>query len=215
MAKAVKASIKQDRAEYVIGQPQRLANAVALGFNPALHRSIKPLKRTSKGADLLLKDVRGNHTQNKTNRGAAMKEHLAVRGRGIMMPYRDLVERSRNRSCDDQTHELSTKAVVGAVDFRCKAANAPAGKAPGPKEIQPEVFRFAAAEMRRLWDPIGVEATLSCDIPLGWQGGDNAMITKSPLAPKQDLDNQREVLLAGQEPKITAGVLRARLCDSL
>ena len=97
--------------------------------------------------------------------------------------------------------KLSAEAVVGIVDTRCRIAKAPSGKAFGPGKVPADVFKIAPEQISRLFDSIGVEATLSRDVPIQWQGGDVHMLVKSWAAWLQSLLNRREILLADQEPK--------------
>ena len=46
---------------------------------------------------MLLKDMHGRNTLDKSDEGKAVMQYMAVRGRGQMMSYADLVNRARNR----------------------------------------------------------------------------------------------------------------------
>ena len=105
--------------------------------------------------------------------------------------------------------------MVGALDLRIKAAKAPSRKAMGPTGIPAEMFGFAAEELTRIWDLAVVEFTLSVNVPIQFQGGDNAMLVKAANKSAQDLSNLSEILLANQEPKILGSVMRDRFASSL
>ena len=114
----------------------------------------------------------------------------------------------------DRDYALDCAAVAGAVDFRCAAARSPFDKADGPQAVLACVHKFVVAEMCRLWDPVTVEACFSLEVPLFWQGGDNAMIPKAKKV-SQELPDQREIMLVDPEPKITGAVLRRRMCPDI
>ena len=126
-----------------------------------------------------------------------MKEYLLVRGRGQLMPYADLVGKARARQRVEVEGELDCKALVGAVDLRPKAATATIGKTHGPRLVPPEVFKAAPSDMIRLLDPISVEATITADVPLGFQGGDSCVLLENPLKSHQSQENQRSIYVGG------------------
>ena len=132
-----------------------------------------------------------------------------------MRSFTDHVERARVPRCTSSRVALSEHAVVGAIDFRMAAAHAKTGKGMGPAGVPSDIFSFAQEELTRIWDPVVVEATLSLDLPIQDQGGDNFMLIKSPLKPAQSLANRREILLANQEPKLAGGIVRKRVTKLL
>ena len=92
-------------------------------------------------------------------------------GRGRLVAYEELTNEVRNRNRMGGGYELDADAVVGILDLRLKAAACPAGKAHGASGIPADAHKAAPTEMARLLVPVSVEATLSADAPLFWQGG--------------------------------------------
>ena len=78
-----------------------------------------------------------------------------------------------------------------------------------------DVFKIALEQVTRLFDLIGVGATLSRDVPIHWQVADVHMLVKSWAASPQSLVNRREILLADQKPKSIGATLRHRLVRTL
>ena len=130
--------------------------------------------------------------------GEAIKSFLAIRGRGSMMSYADIVNKSRARRRELWYGPLSCQAVVGVVDTRRRAAATNPAKSHGPGNAAPAIFFAVPAEAALLMDPVSVEATLSLDVPMSCQGGDAAMLLKGPLKTLQALDNQRHICLSNQ-----------------
>ena len=188
--------------------------AADYGLRPAFHRSIRPIKRKGGKSQLLLHDHAGRQTTDKSDEAMAIKQCLAIRGRGELMAFSELVERARVRSRDFD-YELECEAVVGIVDTRRRAAVCHADKAHGPGGLPSKPFRAAPSEMTRLTDPVAVEDTLTGEVPLGWQGGDNTMLLKSAIKGLQCLTNQRSILLADCNPKIVGGEIRGRMSVAL
>ena len=164
---------------------------------------------------MLLKDMHGRNTVDKADGGNAVKQYMAVRGRGQLMSYADLVNRARSRRRSDIGGKLDCYAVVGAIDLKRRGTVVKCGKSHGPANLPSDVTKAATAEIVRLIDPIAIEATLAADVPIDWQGGDNCMLDKGGLVDAQALDNQRSIMLANQEPKLAGGELRSRLAPQL
>ena len=87
-----------------------------------MHRKIKPIKKAKSSKRLLLKNADGNVTASKAEEGQAIKEYLAVRGKGELMAYADLLNRSRQGSKILWRGNLNPAAVVGALDLRKRSA---------------------------------------------------------------------------------------------
>lgn len=145
----------------------------------------------------------------------AIKQHLLERGRGTHMSFQDHLEDVRTRRREDFSGGLDCRAVVGILDVRKRAATAPADKSFGPAGIADELFKQAPEHMSRLYDPLAIESSLSLDVPLQWQGGDNAMLVKNPIGDVHNLGNQRSIALADREPKIVGSELRSRVMPLL
>ena len=138
-------------------------------------------------------DLAGNVASNRTEEAHIIKGYLADRGRADFVSFEQMLQDFRARKRAPPTFQLCADAVVGIVDTRNKIAKAPAGKAFGPGLVPPDLFRVAPEQISRLLDPIGVEATLSRDVPLQWQGGDVHMLVKSWASSPQSLLNRREI----------------------
>lgn len=108
------------------------------------------------------------------------------------------------------TGELHATAVVGILDTRIKATVAPNRKGMGPSGAPPEIHRIAPSDMTQLWEPVIVESCLSLYVPLQFQGGGDAMLRKSQLKAAHELGKLKEILMAGQEPKLVGKELRNR-----
>ena len=173
------------------------------------------MKRNRRAAKMLLNGMHGNSTSDKAQEGNAVKEYLADKGRGRLVGCEELLDEVRARKRTGGGRELDTEAVVGIVDLRSQAAACPTGKAHRPMGVPADVLKAAPAEVARLLDPIVVEATLSADVSLGWQGGDNCMLRKNPLIDGQSLGNHRSIMLADQDAKLPSGVLRRRVVKAL
>ena len=210
----VKSLVERDRVAYAVTTSLRVSSTAIDGMCTELHRAIKPLKANRKTGQILVKDVRGEQTGCRAEQAHAYLEYLGIRCRGHMTSLKEHIEKSRTRVRMGANVELSSSAVVGALDFRQQSAVAPTGKGMGTSMVPTELFNIAAAEMTRLWDPICVEGSLTLDLPIQFQGGDNMMLIKSQLKPAYALTNKREILLADQEPKIMGGVVRKKLHKS-
>lgn len=84
-----------------------------------------------------------------------------------------------------------------------------------PNVIESDAFACAPEQMARLYDSLGVEATVTGEVSLSWQGADNAMLIKNALATLQAMANQRSVAFADQEPKLYGGELKTRMVGHL
>ena len=178
---AVTASVKEDRVHYATTTSQKIAKAAECGLNMHLHRAIRPIKTKRSKNVLMLKDSEGRQTLDREDEGTAVKQYLAERGRGELLPYADLISRARDRVRDIGYSEPSCEAVVGILDTRKRAKTAKSGKTHGPSAAPADTFRAAAPELARLHDPTAVEATLSASVPLMWQGGNNAMLLPNSM----------------------------------
>ena len=74
---------------------------------------------------MLIRDMHGNSTSDKTQEGNAVKAYLADKGRGRLVGCEELLEEVRARKRIGGEHELDTEAVVGIVDLRSQAAACP------------------------------------------------------------------------------------------
>lgn len=129
---AVKKSAEIDRAGFIVGQSQRMAKAAKYGLGVELHRGIRPLKKKKRGPKLLLQDADGNVTKDKADEGKAVKEFMAIRGHGRLIPYAELTEEARPRRRGPGPEVLDTDAVAGMIDARRRAAVCPSSKSHGP-----------------------------------------------------------------------------------
>lgn len=212
---AVKSTVKNDIAANVVKTSSRLVGASEFGLCPAMHRTVKPLRRKGACSRLLLHDSEGRQTVGRADEGTAIKQILVLRGQGTSMPYTELFESARKRSRSDWHTSVDSEAVVGIIDTRRRAARATQGQAHGPTGLPSDVDRLAAPAVSRLYDGIKVEATLSAELPLGWHGGDNTMLLKSQLKSTQDVMNRVSILLADQRPKVAGGEIRATMAQAL
>ena len=175
-AATVEESIKDDRIQLVLNTSSRLSKAAGNVFDPVFHRAMQPLKRKSLSNVLLFKNKDGGQTNSKSEQGMAVKEYLAVEGRGIMRSFEEHINVTRSKEKRPFPMELDAKAVVGALDLRIKSFKVPMRKAMRPIGVPADIYAFAGAELARIWDPIVVETTLSFDVPIKFQGGDSAVL---------------------------------------
>ena len=129
-----------DKAAFVCRRAESLAKVAENGLTPNLHRAIKPLKMGFKAPRLLLKNHEGAQTVSREAEAEAIKSVLAIRGRGSMMSYADIVNQSRTRKRDMWYGPLSSQAVVGVVDTRRRAAATNPAKSHGPGNAAPAIF---------------------------------------------------------------------------
>ena len=141
---------------------------------PSGAQAHQPLKRKAQTARLLLLDKDGGQTPNKTEEATAVKAYIAVRGRGTLMAYADLAGKARARKRTRRHIVLDPKAVVGVLDLRRRAAIGKEGKSHGPSCVAGDLYKAAPAEATAVIDSLSVEATVSADIPLDWQGATGA-----------------------------------------
>ena len=64
----------------------------------------------------------------------AYLEYLAVRGRGKLVTFEEHVVTERDKKQHGFSGDLSTQAVVGAIDFRRQTIKAPSGKGMGTSQ---------------------------------------------------------------------------------
>ena len=140
---------------------------------------------------------------------------MAQRGHGVLLSFKQLFDDARARDVRRPKGEVTCDSVVGAINIRRRAATATHGKAHGPQRVVDDLYRVAPAEMTRILDPVAVEATVSGDVSLQWQGGDTALLIKNGLKDLQGMDNQRVVTLADIDPKLVTSGLRERLCEKI
>ena len=109
---------------------------------------------------MLIRNASGKQSATKEEEGNAIKEFLAIRGRGELMSYASLVEKSRRRSriCNHAT--VVSEGVVGVLDLRRRAAAVTMGKAHGTSCVTSDLFKALPASTASVYDPIAVECTL-------------------------------------------------------
>ena len=106
----------------------------------------------------------------RSEQGLAVKNFLAVKGRGTLKSFEDHLNATRSRDNGSLPSHLDTAAVVGIVDTRLYSAKAPKRKGMAPIGVPSELHVFAADEMARIWDPITIASTIEADVPLQHQG---------------------------------------------
>ena len=84
----------------MVGESERLVNVVEGGVTPQFHRAVKPLKQKNTTSGMLLKNVEGVQSQTKEEQGIAVKQRLALIGRGVMRSFEEHLDfGSRQRRC--------------------------------------------------------------------------------------------------------------------
>ena len=107
----------------------------------------------NKPSDKLIRNASGKQSATKEEEGDAIKQFLAVRGRGVLMSYEGLADRARNRSTTISHTSAGTEGVVGVLDLGRRAAAVTVCKTHGSSGVTADLFKALPASTAFVYDP--------------------------------------------------------------